>query len=224
MEILEADRRLTLEEMEDLWEYDTRSWKNRQLFVGMVVPETFMRKHWGELSEEEHHNYFVHQKPSTQFLLDYWNILTENEKRACFEHQQLETEFLEYEWGRMKQDNKLTVARRQVLTPAFITSCFSATCSRLPLMNWFWKTNAIDCQKKFPARLVIENWEEATHSMYIHHHERRGRKYYCEDITMAELPEYLSCEFDLIRTSAEEWLSELQRRNQNAYEQEARAN
>ncbi len=210
MEILEAD--MTCEEIEGIWEWGPHSWKNRQLFVGVSVPESFIRKHWGELSEDEQHNCIVHQKLSTQFLLDYWNILTENVRKACFSHQKLETEFLEYNWDRMKQDNRLIVARCQVLDPEFITSCFSATNSRLPIMDWWWKVNAIDGQKNFPARLVIENWEEATHPLYIQRYQRRVKKYYCEDITMAELPEYLSCEFNLIRISAEEWLNELQRR------------
>lgn len=216
MEILEVDRRITVEEMEDLWEYDPNSWTNRQVFVGMIVPEAFIRRHWGELSEDEQHNCIVHQKLSTQFLLDYWNILTENVRKACFSHQKLTTEFLEYNWSRIKPNNRLIVARCQVLDPEFITSSFNGTNSSLPMMDWWWKVKAIDWQKKFPARLVIDNWEEATHSLYIQHHQRRVKNYYCEDLTMADLPEYLSCEFDLIRTSAEEWLSELQRREQHA--------
>ena len=203
----------TCEEIEGIWEWDPTSWKNRQLFVGASVPETYIRKHWGEVSEEEHHNYFVHQKPSTQFLLDYWEILTENERKACLEHQTLSMEFLQHEWvqmGKTGPDKRLIIAQRQILTPAFITFLW-------PTMDWWWKVKAIDWQKNFPARLVIDNWEEATHSLYIQH-QRRVKKYHCEDLTMAELPEYLSCEFNLVRTSAEEWLNELQRREQHAYD------
>jgi hypothetical protein len=212
MEILEVNRPLTVEEIEDLWELDTNSWRNRQLFVCAPVPEAFMRKHWPELSEKEHHNYFVHQKPSTQFLLDYWPILTENERKACLEHQKLSMEFLQHEWVHIGETNPngwLIVAQKQLLTPAFITLFW-------PIMDWWWKVKCIEWQQKFPARLVIENWEEANHSLYIAHHQRR-RNYCCEDLTMAELPEYLSCELEGVRISAEEWLCELQRREQHAY-------
>lgn len=208
MEIYESDVDIprAIEETEELWDQARAyPWNRRKLLACMAIPETFIRKHWGEFSEEEHNNLMVHQKLSTQFLLDYWTILTENVRKACFEHQELKTEFLEYEWGRMDPLNWLVVARAQILTPEFITS-------RWQLMDWWWKIKAIDWQKRFPARLVIENWAEVTHVLYIHHYRQRVKGYYCEDLTMAELPEYLSCELDLVRTSAEEWLRELQRR------------
>lgn len=195
---------LTVEEIEDLWELDSNSWHNRQLFANTTMPEAFLRKHWGELSEAEHYNCFVHQKLSTQFFLDYWSILTENERKACFEHQNLSTEFLEYEWGRIKPDNRIVIARAQILTPEFIISLW-------PLMDWWWKVKVLDWQKNFPARLVVANWEEVNHALYASSYKRR-KAYYCGDLTMAELPEYLSCELDAVRTSAEKWLCELQRR------------
>jgi hypothetical protein len=63
-------------------------------------------------------------------------------------------------------------------------------------------------QLRFPARLVIENREEDDQMMFILSYAER-KNYYCGDLTMAELPEYLSCELDGIRLSAEERLKEL---------------
>lgn len=219
MEILEVDIDTPWmnKETEELWEQAREyPWNRRKLFACMAIPETFIRKHWSELSEEEHHNCIVHQKLSTQFLLDYWNLLTKDERKACFEHQKLKTEFLEHEWLRMAPTNWLVIARAQVLAPEFIMS-------RWPFMDWWWKVKAIEWQKKFPARLPLENWEEVNHSLYAKHYRQR-RDYYCEDLTMAELPEYLSCGLDAVRTSAEKWLSELQRRAQHGYERTTRAN
>ena len=214
MEILETDRPLTVEEIEDLCELDTNSWHNRQLFARTIVPETFIIKHWNEFDEAGHHNCIVHQRLSDQFLDYYWGILTENERKACFQHQKLSMEFLLREWLQIEPNSRLIIAKRQILTPAFITLFWQT-------MDWWWKVKCIAWQKKFPARLVIDNWEEANHSLYIAHHQRRV-SYYSEDLTMAELPENLSCELETIRTSAATWLSELQRRERHAYEQETR--
>lgn len=217
MEILEVGRNLTAGETEDLWnQVREYPWNRRKLLACVTIPEAFIRKHWGEFKEEEHCHLILYQKLSTLFLLNHWNILTEDERKACFEHQKLSTEFLESKWRQMKPDNWLVAGRAQILAPEFITS-------RWPLMDWWWKVKAIGWQKKFPARLVIENWDEAMHPLFIKHYWRRVKGYYCEDLTMAELPEYLSCVFNTVRTSAEEWLCELQRREQHAYEQAARA-
>lgn len=190
-------------ELEELWRLNNKpGWNRRALLTPKYSPpETFVQRHWKELNAEERHSSVTHCTLSMKFLLNHWSEFTEIERRTCYAKQELSMQFIKSIWTQLDGGQKHIVERCQKFTPKFIMQQWNA-------MTWWGQCNCIVYQERFPAKLVVERWNDLRNSRHWYRFVQRT-KYDCSDITLEELPEYLSCEIDGIRLSAEERLREL---------------
>jgi len=180
-------------------------WNRREILKGTAVSETFLHRHWKELTKEERHCCFSMQKLSTSFVKERWYRMSGDNRRTCLVKQQLASLFLDELWDNLTEQLRVITCNHQRLASWFIKKRWHEMTTRN-------RSDCIDRQREFPASIVVDHWDELNTVERIKctlHSE-----YNLSGVSLEELPEYLSHWIEGIRLSAEKRLQDLERSTQ----------